>query len=227
MVHVSGAAVSVHRQQQPTGCLPLASAEPEAGAIAACLGCHRTAGCDLKPGHNASTSGWIVATAVAGSSEDVVSTFSVRCTPFGAAAGLLDHMRQLVGDQPLAVRRRRRVFGGAEYDVAANRVGAGLHRVRSRGRRPIGVHAYMAEVVAEARLEERARGLGQWRAAAGGRASAGASDPAAVRHRPTRCAGSSLPRLRTRNTCVAGARSAPERFPLRCSARASALAPLS
>ena len=67
-------------------------------------------------------------------------------------------MRQLVREQAPALGRRGLVAARPEHDVAPHRVGErvdGPGRLRSPS---VGVHAYLAEIVPEPRLHERARG---------------------------------------------------------------------
>jgi hypothetical protein len=79
--HSSGAADSVLRQQQPSGCLPAATfLKLKAAALVPFFGHTSTTLRISKSGHSAVTSGVIVATAVAGSSDAFASTLSLRCT---------------------------------------------------------------------------------------------------------------------------------------------------
>ncbi len=69
---------------------------------------------------------------------------------------LLHYMRQLMRKKATAGLSLWRIFVGAEHDVAASRKGARADRGRGIGRPRIYMHAHPAEVMSEARLQERA-----------------------------------------------------------------------
>ena len=71
---------------------------------------------------------------------------------------LLDHMGQLMGEQPAALGRSRGVGAGGEDDVAPDGVGPRMHGLGRRGCAGLAVHAYVTEVVPEAGFHERAGG---------------------------------------------------------------------
>ena len=81
------------------------------------------------------------------------------------AVALLHDVREFVRDQVATARARRRPRAGTEHDVAAVGVGARLHVARSAFGHAAGVHAHLAEILAEARLEESAQVRRQRRAA--------------------------------------------------------------
>src|SRR6185369_13649155 len=66
-------------------------------------------------------------------------------------------MSQLVGQQTITAIGVRRVLSGAENDVVAHRVRQCVDRVGRLRRTRVRVHAHVAEVVSETRLEPRAR----------------------------------------------------------------------
>ena len=67
---------------------------------------------------------------------------------------LLEHVGQLVGEQPPAAQRVEAVLAGAEDEVRAVGVGMGVLRVRGAGGLVVTVDADAGEVGAEPRLEE-------------------------------------------------------------------------
>jgi hypothetical protein len=87
---------------------------------------------------------------------------------------LLHDVRQFVREQSLAGGRRRRIFAGAEDDVATCCVGPRLDCARCARRLAIGGDADAAEVVAEARFEMGAHVDRQRRSVTLSRAQCGA-----------------------------------------------------
>jgi hypothetical protein len=72
---------------------------------------------------------------------------------------LLNHVRQFVGEEALAAGVVGREFAAVEGDVSANSSeGAGVDGSGGVRRGVVGVDADVAEVAAEARLEEGASG---------------------------------------------------------------------
>lgn len=71
--------------------------------------------------------------------------------------GLLHDMRQFMGDQFAPSHGRRLVVPAGKCDVSAGAVGVGAHRVGTGGSQRIGVQLHLAQIMLEARLEERAR----------------------------------------------------------------------
>ncbi len=69
-----------------------------------------------------------------------------------AATALLHHMRQLMRDQPLAVRRVRGKVSTAECDIRPNRERVGEHRLRRVGAARAVMDAHRGKIVAEALL---------------------------------------------------------------------------
>ena len=67
-------------------------------------------------------------------------------------------MREFVREKPAPVLARRRILICAEDDIVAHCVSQRIHRTRRCCRVCIGVHANLAEVMAEARLHETACG---------------------------------------------------------------------
>lgn len=66
------------------------------------------------------------------------------------AAGLLHDMGEFVRDQVLAGGRLRRVLAGGEHDVRAGGIGLRVDRFGRSRRLRVGMHTYVAEVLAEA-----------------------------------------------------------------------------
>jgi hypothetical protein len=75
----------------------------------------------------------------------------------GIPSVLLSHMGQFVRDQLAAFRGARRISGSAKHDEFARGVGQCTDGARRLGGFSARVNAYMAEILAEARLEESAR----------------------------------------------------------------------
>ena len=72
-----------------------------------------------------------------------------------AAATLLDHMGQLMGQQPTAGLRGRAYRRSAKKNMVADRVRVSTDPGSRSGRTAIGVHSHLAEVTAEGRPEKR------------------------------------------------------------------------
>ena len=122
------------------------------------------------------------------------------------AARLLHDMRELMRDKVIALLSAGTILAGAEHDVRAERVGAGVDLLRRPGGLRVGMNADPREVVTEALLHEGAgerceRGAGHAQHGlsvrdplAGGRRQAGASLGLAAglaRFRPSRAAAAS------------------------------------
>ena len=71
-------------------------------------------------------------------------------------AGLLHHMRELVGDQAAAVEGAGSKLVGAEHDVVSRRVGEGVEVSRRLSRGGAGMQPHLREVAIEAQLHEGA-----------------------------------------------------------------------
>jgi hypothetical protein len=73
-------------------------------------------------------------------------------------AALLNHVRELMGDQLTAVRLVGRELARAEHDVLAYGIGDRVYGLRRSVRLGVGVYANRREVMAESGLEKVARG---------------------------------------------------------------------
>ena len=90
-----------------------------------------------------------------------------------AALALLQHVGQFMRNEVAAGVVVGLVLAGAEVHVAAQRVGAGVQRLRRTRSAGAGVHAHVAEVRPHARLEKTAQAGGQCSAAAAGSCRSG------------------------------------------------------
>jgi hypothetical protein len=74
---------------------------------------------------------------------------------------------EFVGDQLIAAERSGLILPGGENDVVPDGVSQGVDGAGGFAGGGIGVHADIAEIVAQSRLEKRAAGAGKRRARAG------------------------------------------------------------
>ena len=77
-------------------------------------------------------------------------------------AGLLNHVRQLMGEQFLSRSRTRRILTRTEHNILARSICHGVHRMGGIRRLGIRMNPHVAEIMAEPRLEEGARRPVQW-----------------------------------------------------------------
>jgi hypothetical protein len=74
-----------------------------------------------------------------------------------AGTSLLEDVRELMRQQALARHTLWRVLAGTEHDIATHGIGAGVDGICRFGGSGVYVHAHMAEVLAEPRLQIAAR----------------------------------------------------------------------
>src|SRR6266700_7642544 len=71
-----------------------------------------------------------------------------------SSSALLNHMRQLMRQQPLPFTSLRLILPFPKHHISPHCIGQGIHRLRRFHRSFIGMHPHLAEIVPEARLHE-------------------------------------------------------------------------
>ena len=90
----------------------------------------------------------------------------VRRRPRGCPVRLLQHMGELMREQPFSFARLRGILPSTERHVVSKGVGQGIHCAGRSSRFLVGVYPHAAEISAEAHLHEATRGCVHGRARA-------------------------------------------------------------